>query len=295
MYIKPLNDLSQVFVDPYITGGETHSAVDEIMVWNRALDINEINDLWDDGNGIDYNDMIPFTLNLSSDANGDVTVPGEGDFNYIANKVVTITATASTGYHFSIWSGDINSVNDINVASTTIIITADCNVKANFAINEYTLTYTAGTGGSITGDLSQGVSYGGNGTEVNAIPSEDYTFTIWTDGNTSSDRTDSNVTADVNVVALFAPPDANSLTISAGTGGTVTTPGIGTFWYSLGTDVNVAATSSTGYRFLNWTGDVNFLTSRYNSSAVVSVDANSTLTANFVRTGILSFWGKLKE
>ncbi len=55
-------------------------------------------------------------------------------------------------------------------------------VTANFAINVYTLTYTAGSNGSITGTSPQMVNHGGSGTAVTAVPNTGYHFVDWSDG-----------------------------------------------------------------------------------------------------------------
>ena len=49
-------------------------------------------------------------------------------------------------------------------------VTADMTVTATFAINTYTLTYTAGANGTITGTSPQTVAHGASGTAVTAAP-----------------------------------------------------------------------------------------------------------------------------
>ena len=61
-------------------------------------------------------------------------------------------------------------------------MTANISVTANFAIDTFTLTYTAGAGGTITGDTSQTVNYGADGTAVTAVPDTGYHFVDWSDG-----------------------------------------------------------------------------------------------------------------
>jgi len=95
---------------------------------------------------------------------------------------------------------------------------ANLNVTANFAINTFTLTYTAGAGGSISGETPQTVNYNGSGTEVIAVPNTGYSFVNWSDGQTSASRTDTNVTANLNVTANF---EISVFTVS----GTVLTSG----------------------------------------------------------------------
>jgi hypothetical protein len=68
----------------------------------------------------------------------------------------------------------------------------------------YTLTYNAGTGGSIVGASPQTVAYGADGTLVTATPSTGYHFVSWSDAYvTTAARTDLNVTADKTVTASF--------------------------------------------------------------------------------------------
>ena len=76
-------------------------------------------------------------------------------------------------------------------------------VKVMASGQTYTLSYTAGPGGTLTGDTSQTVSSGGDGTPVTAVPDSGYDFVNWSDSSTDNPRTDTNVTADISVTANF--------------------------------------------------------------------------------------------
>ena len=93
---------------------------------------------------------------------------------------------------------------------------------AQWTVNQYTLTYTAGTNGSISGTSLQTVSHGGNGTMVTAVPDVGYSFEQWTpDSNTSASRTDTNITADATYTATFtlnAPEAPTGVIPTAGDG-----------------------------------------------------------------------------
>ena len=119
------------------------------------------------------------------------------------------------GYHFVSWSDSStdNPRTDLNV-------TANIAVTASFAIDTFTLTYSAGTNGSITGTTPQTVDYGTNGTAVTAVPTLGYHFVSWSDSSTDNPRTDLNVTANIAVTASFAI-DTFTLTYSAGTNGSM--------------------------------------------------------------------------
>ena len=68
----------------------------------------------------------------------------------------------------------------------------------------YRLTYSAGPGGSITGETAQTVRRGQSGTMVTAKRDNGFHFVQWSDGRTSNPRTDRNVTGDLGVTANFA-------------------------------------------------------------------------------------------
>lgn len=70
--------------------------------------------------------------------------------------------------------------------------------------DRYTLTYNAGTGGSISGDAFQEVFPGGDGAAVVAVPLEGYRFSGWSDGVGTATRVDTDVTGDLNVTANFS-------------------------------------------------------------------------------------------
>ena len=80
-------------------------------------------------------------------------------------------------------------------------------------------------------------------------------------------------------VGCIAPP-TYTLTMAVNpTGGGTTTPAVGAHpGQTDGTVVNITATPATGYKFVNWTGDVAGLNS---ASTTVTMNAAKTVTANF--------------
>ncbi|WP_370574737.1 fibronectin type III domain-containing protein, partial [Methanomethylovorans sp.] len=111
----------------------------------------------------------------------------------------SVTAVPDTGYHFVIWSDNStdNPRTDTNVAT-------NISVEASFAINTYYIVYTAGENGSLTGNGTQSVNYGADGTAVTAVPDGGYYFIQWSDNSTDNPRIDTNVTANITVEAEFA-------------------------------------------------------------------------------------------
>ncbi len=114
-----------------------------------------------------------------------------------------VTAVPKPGYHFYKWSDGLTTASRVDTN-----VTADKSVEALFAADVVTraliLTYTAGEGGSIAGESVQTVEYGRDGTEVTAVPDPGYRFVGWSDGVATASRTDTEVKADLTVVAEFA-------------------------------------------------------------------------------------------
>jgi hypothetical protein len=66
------------------------------------------------------------------------------------------------------------------------------------------LIYRAGTGGAIVGAATQQVAAGGSGAAVEAVASGGgAAFHAWSDGRATAARTDTNVQANLNVMAAF--------------------------------------------------------------------------------------------
>lgn len=75
--------------------------------------------------------------------------------------------------------------------------------------------------------------------------------------------------------------ESYTLTIASTAGGTVDTPGMGTFTYSAGRVVNLVATADTGYQFGNWTGDVGTVANVKAAPTTITLNGNYSITANF--------------
>jgi len=77
------------------------------------------------------------------------------------------------------------------------------------------------------------------------------------------------------------PPEQYDLTISSTAGGSVTTPGEGTFTYDEGTVVDLVATPVAGYRFVSWTGNTGTITDVEAASTTIIMSGNYFITASF--------------
>jgi hypothetical protein len=71
------------------------------------------------------------------------------------------------------------------------------------------------------------------------------------------------------------------LTISSTAGGSVTSPGEGTFTYDVLTVVNIVAEAEDNYHFVNWTGDVEAIANVDAALTTITIYGDYSITANF--------------
>jgi len=231
---------------------------------------------------------VTYDLTIFSTEGGSVTEPGEGVFPYAEGAVVDLIAEADACYEFINWTGDVDTIADVYAASTNITMGAAKNVTADFALLSYNLTADSTDGGSVT-DPGEGTFTYDCGTVVDlvAVADEGYRFVEWTgDVGTIADvyATSTNITmsGSYSIMAEFEeiPPQYDLTTYSAG-GGSVTTPGEGTFTYDEGTIVYLVTEVEEGYRFVEWTGDVGTIADFEAAITTITMHANYEITANF--------------
>ena len=113
-----------------------------------------------------------YTLTLTTDDNGTVTIPGQlpagmttnpnGTYTVNHGTTVTVKATPNEHYHLTGWSNG-SSLNENDTIHVTV--TKDSTIKANFAIDNYILTLTPNVNGTVTIPVpTDGVTSNGNGT-----------------------------------------------------------------------------------------------------------------------------------
>jgi len=193
-----------------------------------------------DGDGIpDAQDQLPFdssnmpapnpnqrTLMISSTSGGSVTNPGEGAFQYNDGTVVSIQATATSGYQFVNWTGtavNAGKVANPNSASTLVTANADYTIQAHFAVNQHALSISSTSGGSVT-NPGEGTFQYSHGTTVSlqATAASNYHFVNWTGTAVSAGKvtnpnaasTSVTVDADYTIQARFSQPDAVAPTVT---------------------------------------------------------------------------------
>ena len=124
---------------------------------------------------------VEYSLTMNSTEGGEVTIPGEGSFTCDAGKLVNLLAVADEHYEFTCWTGDVDHVDDIYAAETTITVWDDYSITANFELVEYTLSVNSTEGGSVTVPGEGEFAYSaGTVVDLLAVADEHYQFVEWT-------------------------------------------------------------------------------------------------------------------
>ena len=123
-------------------------------------------------------------LTIHSTVGGNVTEPGEGTFVYYCGTEVALAAAAEEDYYFVNWSGDVATVDNTNAPTTTIIVSGNYSITANFELipeGQFVLTISSTAGGSAT-TPGEGTFLYDEGTEVDLVATADtdYQFVNWT-------------------------------------------------------------------------------------------------------------------
>jgi len=80
-----------------------------------------------------FEEILEYDLTISSTAGGCVIEPGEGTFTYDEGTVVDLmVAVELSSSRFVEWTGDVDTIADVNAATTNITMYDDYSITANF-------------------------------------------------------------------------------------------------------------------------------------------------------------------
>jgi hypothetical protein len=210
------------------------------------------------------------TLTYTAGAGGSLTGTTPQTVAYGSNGTA-VTAVPDANYSFVDWS-DSSTQNP----RTDTSVSGDVTVTANFTIDTFTLAYSSGANGSLTGTTPQTVDYNTSGTAITAVPEAGFIFVDWSDSSTDNPRTDANVTANISVSASFIEEAAEYTVTFAVNGGTLT--GDVSQLVVSGADCTaVTVVPNANYSFTQW-NDAN----TDNPRTVTNVTSNQALTATCV-------------
>jgi hypothetical protein len=161
------------------------------------------------------------------------------------------------------------------------------------AVQSYTFTIDSTDGGAVA--VNNSPIYGeatfifaaGAAVSLNAVPDSGYQFVKWSGDVGTDDVRASRIIVTVNgdyfIMARFEipPPVRYSLSMLSAPGGSVTSPGKGTYVYDKGTEVNLVAKPAVGYVFARWSGNVGTITDVSAPSTNITMNGNYYICANF--------------
>ncbi len=134
------------------------------------------------------------------------------------------------------------------ILTFVIIAVSSCSGNSNVVM------YLTDGNGTIVGEASQSVEYGGSTTTVTAIPNEGYRFVGWSDGLEAATRTDENVKSDITAKAEF---EKQIYTVQYLTDGSGRIEGEASQSVEYGgSTTTVTAIPNEGYRFIGWSDGV---------------------------------------
>jgi hypothetical protein len=200
----------------------------------RAYAVNAIGTSY--GEDLTFTTLARYTLNVtkSGTGSGDIGVSSGtlnwlgmvGSAEYDAGTSLTLTATSLMGSSFTEWTGCDSAIG----TSCLVLMSSAKSIGASFSLNTYQVSFSAGSGGSISGTSPQTISHGGSAAPVEAIPQSGWSFINWTGTGgfvttTSNPLTVSNVTGAMAITANFSDTGAPQVgSVSPGSGAT----GVGT-------------------------------------------------------------------
>ncbi len=164
---------------------------------------------------------VAYILTISHTRGGSVTPPAEEIYGYAPGTVIDLVAKPWIGYRFVNWSGNVDTIANVNAASTTVTMNGHYSITANF-VRLYNLTISSTDGGSVT-STDEGVFTYDEGAVVDlvATPDKGYQFVNWTGDVAAIDDVNAatitlTMDGDYSITANFEeipPPPINWLLI----------------------------------------------------------------------------------
>lgn len=199
---------------------------------------------------------------------GAAAVIGEG--TYLAGTEASLTVSPAEGYEFVYWASNAELIS--YTSGTTVTVDSDLSLVAYLQKQAFSVSYTSLGSGSIFGDSMQIVTYGEDALSVEAVPDSCAVFTQWSDGVTGAVRTDLEVMADLDVVAIFEAKALDLTVTVAGDSVTANQPDAAYQWVACDNG-NQAIEGATGQSFTP------IVSGTY---AVVITDGNCQVTSECV-------------
>ena len=219
------------------------------------------------------------TYSITAADDGFGTISPSGTVAVTEGATQTFTLSPNSGYHVA----DLLVDGVSQGALTSYIfsdVSADHNISATFSENSYTISASAGAGGSISPSGSVSVGYGGSQTFTVTAASGYRVADVLVDGvsrGALASYTFSNVAANHTISATFAV-DSYTISASAGAGGRISPSGSVSVGY--GGSQTFTVTAASGYHVADMRVD-GVSRGALASYTFSNVAANHTISATF--------------
>ncbi len=139
---------------------------------------------------VSFNSRPQYTLTTSVISGNGTITPASGT-KFYGDTTISIAAIPSTNYAFVVWGGDASGA----ATPTSLVMNADRNVTASFALIKRNLTITINPASSGTVVPATGTTYDhGSRVKLTATPATGYIFDKWTDNTTATLSTYDTIT-----------------------------------------------------------------------------------------------------
>ena len=237
-----------------------------------TLGSTNIGKMYDGSNWVDYNvdPVITFKANGGTGNDHTQTV------HYNTSTALTANTFTRTGYTFAGWNTKTDGTGTSYSDKQKVTLTANTTLYAKWTENTYTVTISAGSGGTVSPSGSKTIGQVTK-TTVTATPNANYEFVNWTAtggvvvANTTSASTTITATAAGTLKANFRSTATYSLTVVAGNG--ISQVAGSKDPVTLGNIYDIKATPKTGYTFSTWTANPTA-----NATFGSATTANTTVT-----------------
>ena len=231
--------------------------------------------------------LCSLTYNGNGNTGGEVPATTNNQLYNTSIKLSSNTLTKD-GYTHTGWNTKADGTGDHYDKGASYTLTAvSATLYAEWVENTYTVTISAGNGGTVSPSGSQTIGQVTK-TTVTATANDNYEFANWTAtggvvvANTSSSSTTITATAVGTLTANFRSIATNSLTVVAGANIESVTGS--TDPVTLGNTYAITATPKTGYLFSTWTadpaGNATFGSTTTTNTTVTVKNGSVTVTAS---------------
>lgn len=205
-------------------------------------------------------DAFPYaTFTVSFNANGGSVTTESKKVTYDSNYGTLPTPTR-TGYQFNGWYTETSGGSKIT-SSSTVSITDNQILYAQWTVNSYSYTLGSATGATTTGSTASGSQNYGTTITLKGAANTGYTWNKWKSSNTDirADITTANTTFSMPAGNLTMTPvvTANTYTVTYNANGGTGTMAQSTVTYDSSFRTEQNTFTRTGYTFNGWNEEAN--------------------------------------